>query len=242
MAYIIVKAGVVGGSVHYACSECGGRCSEDDKFCPSCGKDFGHMGTIVVDKDTKFNLSIMADSARLFHVGDRRFRTNSIHFDCVSVGDSVETLVFKDGSVFKRFEEPPEPLPFEFDTAYDAEKRFVSNGYSCLVRAVTTSFPYRCGYVALGMEHPAASMSMDELNANVDVHGGVTYLEQHGDMMVVGFDCLHGYDSPDYSIPHASELEPYDIFGNDGRVWTLEAAMGETQYLAQQLARMEALR
>jgi len=78
---------------------------------------------------------------------------------------------------------------------------------------------YRCGYVRLPVGHPWHGKSDWDLNANV--HGGLTFSEPDkpcdGDRpdnaWWIGFDCAHGGDVPDPSLPGYTDLGLGPEFG-----------------------------
>lgn len=83
------------------------------------------------------------------------------------------------------------------------EWRDAVTGYPCLI--VRNDFGALCGYVGLPPEHPLHGKDYDD--ANVDVHGGLTYANACGgdichmprtgesdDVWWLGFDCAHSGD------------------------------------------------
>lgn len=76
-------------------------------------------------------------------------------------------------------------------------------------------FGFRCGYVRVLPGHPWFGARYDEVNA--EVHGGLTFAEHgtacptHGkaDEWWLGFDCGHGGDASDPSLP-AEHRDVYD--------------------------------
>lgn len=66
---------------------------------------------------------------------------------------------------------------------------------------------YRCGYVRIPKGHPWHGKDYDDIAA--DVHGGLTFAEADmpcdkgapDDAWWLGFDCGHGGDAPDPSLP-----------------------------------------
>lgn len=71
------------------------------------------------------------------------------------------------------------------------------------------------GYVELKKKHPYFGKEYDDVN--VDVHGGLTYGEQEGDVFVLGFDTAHGFSG----------------------TWSQERVEKETERLAEQLAEVK---
>lgn len=58
---------------------------------------------------------------------------------------------------------------------------------------------YRCGYIAVGKDHPWYRQDFDQINAVV--HGGLTWSMNEGDVYWIGFDCAHCDDAQDPSLP-----------------------------------------
>lgn len=66
---------------------------------------------------------------------------------------------------------------------------------------------YRCGYVRVPKGHPWHGKDWDEVDC--EVHGGLTFAEAdvhcdkpgEDDAWWVGFDCAHGGDAADPSLP-----------------------------------------
>lgn len=66
---------------------------------------------------------------------------------------------------------------------------------------------YRCGYVRVPKGHPWHGKDWDEVDC--EVHGGITFAEAdvhcdkpgEDDAWWVGFDCAHGGDAADPSLP-----------------------------------------
>jgi hypothetical protein len=74
---------------------------------------------------------------------------------------------------------------------------------------------YRCGYVRIPAGHPWHSKGYDDIDAQV--HGGLTFadadvpcdaLGEDNDWWV-GFDCAHGFDLPDPSLPNNRPWSPF---------------------------------
>jgi hypothetical protein len=76
---------------------------------------------------------------------------------------------------------------------------------------------YRCGYIKVEPGHPWFGKGYDDINANV--HGGLTFAaadvacDQGGadNGWWLGFDCAHGGDAPDPSLP--SEMFTPALYG-----------------------------
>ena len=71
------------------------------------------------------------------------------------------------------------------------------NGYKCYIRMMDTG--HLCGYVVIPKGHVLHGINIVHIElyediydkCDIDVHGGLTYLEQEKDEYVVGFDCAH---------------------------------------------------
>jgi hypothetical protein len=74
---------------------------------------------------------------------------------------------------------------------------------------------YRCGYVRVPLGHPWYGQEYDDIGA--DVHGGLTFAEADvacdkggaDDGWWVGFDCCHGGDAPDPTLPGEHRLSAH---------------------------------
>lgn len=98
------------------------------------------------------------------------------------------------------------------------------------------------GYVAVPPGHPYHGL--DLLDLDLDVHGGVTWTDDHypgldsgGPLWWIGFDCAHGWDY----VPSMAErsYEPGDrCFGNGPECYrTIDYARRECERLADQIMR-----
>lgn len=105
-------------------------------------------------------------------------------------------------------------------------KRWTAYGLECAV--VRGTFAMN-GYVRVDGLHPAARAGFD---ADVNVHGGVTFSERFPDGHWVGFDTAHAWDY----VAHSKELHALGVFDMPGRIWTVEDVAAETEMLAEQLA------
>lgn len=82
------------------------------------------------------------------------------------------------------------------------------------------------GYVGLPPGHPWETMERDAIDALVQVHGGVTFLDRAGGRTWIGFDCAHAFDlQPGLPMPILSTYR------------TVEYVMTEVDALAQQCKR-----
>ena len=103
--------------------------------------------------------------------------------------------------------------------------RVLSKGRHLGLEWVTThnGLGYRCGYVRLPLGHPWHGNSYDEIHP--EVHGGLTFSEPDVPCDApgpdtdwwIGFDCGHGGDAPDPTLPLSPEmgsfLMKHDNFG-----------------------------
>jgi len=65
-------------------------------------------------------------------------------------------------------------------------------------------FHHRCGYVAVTPDHPFYGKSYSSIDAEIDVHGGLTFssaachenypVDSSEDLWWFGFDCAHAFD------------------------------------------------
>lgn len=86
------------------------------------------------------------------------------------------------------------------------------------------------GYVELPKDHPYYGKYYDDMDNNIDVHGGITYSDYNG---WVGFDCAHGWDlKPD--LEYGYYYYPSRDTTNE-HYWTKEEVIEETNSLAEQL-------
>lgn len=92
-----------------------------------------------------------------------------------------------------------------------------------------------CGYVVLPPDHPMVGKDYDDIP--VDVHGGLTYADDHVPRQervqgwVVGFDCAHLGD-------HVPGLSNYPGIGGGDRYWGEADVKAEARKLAKQLYEM----
>ena len=74
---------------------------------------------------------------------------------------------------------------------------------------------YRCGYVRVPAGHPWHGKHYHDDGFYVDVHGGCTFAEAdvncdkggEDNAWWFGFDCAHGFDAPDLSLPVSPEWQ-----------------------------------
>lgn len=117
--------------------------------------------------------------------------------------------------------------------AYNRNFRY--NGFSCkVVKNVTSTMEWWCGYVALPKEHIYYGKGYDDIP--IEVHGGLTFA-QKGDGKTwdkkyywIGFDCSHAGDL-------ASTNPKYIIQGD--HLWTEGEVIEEVKALVQQLGECE---
>lgn len=121
------------------------------------------------------------------------------------------------------------------------EKTWVDSetGYPCSIRRtdVTGSL---CGYVVVPKGHPA----FGEVDADIDVHGGLTYARAKDDGWCFGFDTSHAWDkSPAMeallrSLPGLSHLD-HERAHEDDVYRDMAYVEKEVRSLAKQLKAME---
>lgn len=75
---------------------------------------------------------------------------------------------------------------------------FSSFGYPCHITLQPAG--HYCGYVTVPLDHPA-SLVEDYMNLPYSVHGGVTFCESTPAGLTIGFDCAHGGDGYNSSLP-----------------------------------------
>lgn len=80
-----------------------------------------------------------------------------------------------------------------------------------------------CGYVVIPEDHPFYGLDYEEVEEDIDVHGGLTFSGEFEDVdgFLVGFDCAHAGDNPE--------------------VQDEEYTLSECKKLVDQLIEMEAL-
>jgi hypothetical protein len=78
-------------------------------------------------------------------------------------------------------------------------KRFKYKEYHCFIMQ-SDVLEHLCGYIQVPSSHPI--FSNESLFDDLNVHGGITYHEDHlpctsigsGNFMYIGFDCAHAWD------------------------------------------------
>lgn len=125
---------------------------------------------------------------------------------------------------------------------------FEHSGFPCLLLrniAVTGSW---CGYVALPPSHPYFEKSYDDIDEDLEVHGGLTYnshcqgdichkpkTDESDNVWWLGFDCAHFGDlSPRLAALMDSLYSPFLPFNEHYK--NLNYVKRETEKLAKQLA------
>ena len=86
---------------------------------------------------------------------------------------------------------------------------------------VATYMGHRCGYVYVPGVLSLSKEERERIEYGIDCHGGVTYLEQKGDELCIGFDCAHLYDVVYHSIMSA-ECARFSAYREGGIVWTAD--------------------
>lgn len=110
---------------------------------------------------------------------------------------------------------------------------------------------YRCGYVKVSPGHPWHGKDYDEIPGDdASVHGGLTFAEADrpcaaggdDDGWWLGFDCCHGGDAPDPTLPNDRMPPPERIFleglGRHGTIRTQAYVEAECRTLCEQAARV----
>lgn len=93
-----------------------------------------------------------------------------------------------------------------------------AHGLPCLIQR-NYSFGNLCGYVGVPPGHPAHGKGIDTPDADLDVHGGVTYASacnghichvpapgEPDDVWWLGFDCGHAWDLAPHDAKHSPGL------------------------------------
>ena len=117
------------------------------------------------------------------------------------------------------------------------EKTWVDSetGYPCSIRRsdVTGSL---CGYVVVPKGHPA----FGEADADIDVHGGLTYARAKDDGWCFGFDTSHAWDrTPAIEALMRILGSPYEIIDRENIYRDMAYVEKEVRSLAKQLKAME---
>ena len=132
---------------------------------------------------------------------------------------------------------------------YVVEKTFQHCGYTCVV--IFGNLGFRCGYVAIPKEHNLYGKDYNEINVDIDVHGGLSYgggstdypIESDG-LWWFGFDCGHCWDGNDYELasklfPENSQFYQLQYMIPDCPVRSIEYVKEECKKLAEQLKKYE---
>jgi hypothetical protein len=135
-----------------------------------------------------------------------------------------------------------------------------AHGLDCMIVRQPVS-GHLCGYVGVPPGHWAHGKKWDEVDAELDVHGGITYSEgcqghvchipepgEPDELWWHGFDCHHAGDlSPQHMMWHEKALkgEMHEVFirrkfeGHDIDVYrTIDYVKQQTEDLAAQLAKV----
>jgi len=135
-------------------------------------------------------------------------------------------------------------LSIAIDRPDDVLATGVHNGHQWVVTSNGGGF--RCGYVRVPKGHPWHGNSWDDFEEYPLVHGGITFGEgdvqcdQPGDddAWWVGFDCAHGFDSPDPLLMDLKtktwRAEMNSRFPDNGTVRSQEYAEAECRSLCEQ--------
>lgn len=125
----------------------------------------------------------------------------------------------------------------EWDNEDDRyEWRDEDTGFPCLI--VRNSWGALCGYVGISPDHPFHEKAYQDIDWNLDVHGGVTYTDkcaghichvpapgESEDVWWIGFDCNHSCDL----APNMQQMRCGGTYRN------VEYVREECKSLAQQL-------
>lgn len=113
---------------------------------------------------------------------------------------------------------------------------FESHGFVCHARRPRVEATW-CGYVYIPATHPMWGVHYDE--AELTVHGGLTYSESEDDAWCFGFDCAHYMDVRPDSHVYYDELDMTDPFANDATWKSIDFVINELDHLAKQLKEKE---
>ena len=110
---------------------------------------------------------------------------------------------------------------------------FESHGYVCRARR-PEHLGHWNGYIYIPMTHPYFGVHYDD--AELTVHGGLTYSEREGEAWCFGFDCGHYHD---YVPSRHALLEGggsgFMTIQDNAEYRTLDYVINELDYLAKQL-------
>lgn len=123
----------------------------------------------------------------------------------------------------------------------EKETTFTHAGLQCWTRV---GFRHKNGYVAVDKAHPLFGVGYHQ--ADIAVHGGLTYAGQEEDLWVFGFDTAHAgdywveSDLPVNTDPRLQDLlaahRLFDANSPCGLQWTNAKLISEIESLATQLA------
>jgi hypothetical protein len=114
------------------------------------------------------------------------------------------------------------------------EHLFESHGFVCFARR-RTEIDTWCGYIYIPMTHPLFGIHYDD--AELTVHGGLTYSDREGEAWCFGFDCAHYMDLRPDSKMFYDELDNNPFA--DATWKSLDFVINELDYLAKQLKEKE---
>ncbi|MDR1937840.1 MAG: hypothetical protein LBQ73_05000 [Tannerellaceae bacterium] len=102
------------------------------------------------------------------------------------------------------------------------EKRFAYKGFECVILRCGV---HLCGYIGIPKGHKYYGKDYNYIDANVDVHGGLTYAQEDNGIWVIGFDCAHYGDYTGFSI-----------LGSDGTYKNMEYVEKQIKNLVRQIS------
>lgn len=78
-------------------------------------------------------------------------------------------------------------------------KKFHENGYYPFLIDTGINNTWFCGYAVIPEDHPFYGADYDDVEGDVDVHGGLTFSGELDEIdgFLLGFDCNHFGDSPE---------------------------------------------
>jgi hypothetical protein len=111
-------------------------------------------------------------------------------------------------------------------------------------KVVLQSLGHRCGYVILPKGHKLEGK--DYYDIPISCHGGLTYGSWEKDRYVIGFDCAHSWDAPDYgALKHyhmynatTEYLENHSWRNDNAVIKTKEYVIDECKSIIDQLIDM----
>lgn len=124
----------------------------------------------------------------------------------------------------------------------DIEREFEESGLMCCTRALALG--HRCGYVAVGPDHPLyGTEGCEDAVLDLDVDGGITFAKTVGDTTVLGWDAAHCWHRPDPTIMDEERRRSYEErlglplnIESVGVMVDADMAEEETRRLARQIA------